>query len=180
MWQVPSKGGQCVFSVSTLKPRQNDCNFTDGIFKCMFLNENIWISINISLKFVPMGQTNNIPALAQIKAQRHSGDKPLSEPMMVCLPLHICVTRPQSVKAMDCATRISKMVSPNIPDNNVHGANRDGVLSKVWVKSLIPFLHCPLLSFIHYYVMLELVIMKQTALHCLPAMAYKPLPLLHA
>ena len=29
---------------------------------------------------------------------RRSGDKPLSEPMMVSLPTHICVTRPQWVK----------------------------------------------------------------------------------
>ena len=27
-----------------------------------------------------------------------SGDKPLSEPMMVSLPMHICITRPQWVK----------------------------------------------------------------------------------
>ena len=31
-------------------------------------------------------------------AWRRSGDKPLSEPMMVRLPTHICVTRPQWVK----------------------------------------------------------------------------------
>ena len=31
--------------------------------KPIFLNENIRISINISLKFVPKGQINNIPAL---------------------------------------------------------------------------------------------------------------------
>ena len=30
-------------------------------------------------------------------AWRHPGDKPLSEPMMVSLPTHICVTRPQWV-----------------------------------------------------------------------------------
>ena len=32
-------------------------------FKCIFLNENVLISIKISLKFVPKGQINNIPAL---------------------------------------------------------------------------------------------------------------------
>ena len=35
---------------------------TGDIFKCIFLNENIWISINISLKFVPKCRINNIPA----------------------------------------------------------------------------------------------------------------------
>ena len=55
----------------------------DGTFKCKFVNENILISIMISLKFVPKGAINNIPALVQIKARRRPGDKPLSEPMMV-------------------------------------------------------------------------------------------------
>ena len=43
----------------------------------------IWISLNISLKFVPEGQIKNIPALVQIMAWRRLGDKPLSEPMTV-------------------------------------------------------------------------------------------------
>ena len=34
-----------------------------SIFKCIFLNENMWISIKISLKFGPKGSINNIPAL---------------------------------------------------------------------------------------------------------------------
>ena len=63
----------------------------------MFFNENVWISIKISLKFVPKGPINNIPALVKIMAWRRSGDKPLSEPMMVSWPTHICVTRPQWV-----------------------------------------------------------------------------------
>ena len=53
------------------------------IFKCIFLNENVWISIKISLKFVPKGLINNIPALVQIMVWRRLGDKPLSEVMMV-------------------------------------------------------------------------------------------------
>ena len=68
--------------VNTLRPRQNGRHFAD-IFKCIFLNENVWISLKISLKFVPKGSINNIPALVQIMAWCHSGDKPLSEPMML-------------------------------------------------------------------------------------------------
>ena len=52
----------------------------------------IWISINITLKFVPKGQINNIPALVQIMAWRRPGDKPLSEAMMVRLLTHIYVS----------------------------------------------------------------------------------------
>ena len=83
--------------IITLRLRQNGCHFTDDIFKCIFLNENVSIAIKISLKFVPKGPINNIPALVQIMAWRHPGDKSLSEPMMVSLPTHICVTRPQWV-----------------------------------------------------------------------------------
>ena len=71
--------------------------FADDMFKCIFLNENVWISIEISLKFVPKGSINKNPALFQIMAWRHPGDKLLSEPMMVNSLTHICVTRPQWV-----------------------------------------------------------------------------------
>ena len=84
--------------VNTLRPRQNGRHFADAIFKRIFLNENIWIPIEISLMFVPKGSINNIPALVLIMAWRRPGDKSLSEPMMVNLPTHICVTRPQWVK----------------------------------------------------------------------------------
>ena len=80
---------------NTLRPRQNGRHFTYDTFKRIFLNENFGISIKISLKFVPKGPINNIPALVQIMAWRRPGDKPLSESMMVSLLTHICVTRPQ-------------------------------------------------------------------------------------
>ena len=86
----------CVFN--TLRPRQNGHHFADDIFKCIFLNENVWISIKSSLKFVPGSLINNIPALVQIMAWRRPGDKPFSEPVMVRLQTHICVTRPQWLK----------------------------------------------------------------------------------
>ena len=84
--------------LNTLRPRQNGRHFADGIFKCIFVNENVWIPIKISLTFVPQVPINNIPALVQIMAWHRPGDKPLSGPMMVRLPAHICVTRPQWVK----------------------------------------------------------------------------------
>ena len=88
-----------MISVNSLRPRQNGRYNADDIFKCIFLNENVWIPIKISLKFVPKVPINNIPALVQILAWRRSGDKPLSEPMVVRLLTHICVTRPQWVKS---------------------------------------------------------------------------------
>ena len=85
--------------VNTLRPRQNGRHFPDDNLKRIFLNENVWFSMTISLKFVPRGPINNIPALVQIMAWRRPGDKPLSGPMMVRLPTHICVTRPPWVNA---------------------------------------------------------------------------------
>ena len=83
--------------LNTNKARQNGCRFADDILKCIFLNENARISLKISLKFVPQVRINNIPALVQIMAWRRPGDKPFSEPMMVSLLTHVCVTRPQWV-----------------------------------------------------------------------------------
>ena len=79
------------------RPRQNGRYNTDDIFKYIFLNENVWFPTENSLKFVPKGPINNIQALVLIMACRRPGNKPLSEPMMVSLPTHICVTRPQWV-----------------------------------------------------------------------------------
>ena len=83
---------QCV---NTLRLRRNRRHFADDIFKCILLNENVLILIKISLKFIPKGPINNIPALVQIMAWRRPGDKPLSEAMMIISLTHICVTRPQ-------------------------------------------------------------------------------------
>ena len=67
---------------NSFRPRQNGGRFADDVFKCIFLNENVWIPIKISLMFVPKGQINNVTALVQIMAWRRTGDKPLSELMM--------------------------------------------------------------------------------------------------
>ena len=84
--------------LNTMRPRQNGRHFADDTFNRIFVNENVRISIKFSLKFVPKSPINNNPALVQIMVWRRSGDKPLSEPMMVSLLTHIWVTRPQWVK----------------------------------------------------------------------------------
>ena len=86
--------------INTLRPRRNGRHFPDDILKCILLNENVWLSNKISLKFVPKGPINNIPALVQIMAWCRPGDKPLSEPMLARLLMHICITRPQWVNVI--------------------------------------------------------------------------------
>ena len=97
IFNIPACNDISSLYINTLRPRQNGCHFADDKFKCIFLNENVWIPIEISLKFVPKGSINNNPALFQIMAWRRPGDKPLSEPMMVSSLTHICVTRHQWV-----------------------------------------------------------------------------------
>ena len=67
--------------------------------------------IKISLKFVLKGPHNNIPSLVQVMAWSRAGDRPLSEAMMVSLPTHICVTRPQWVKVFSLSFLLSLPLS---------------------------------------------------------------------
>ena len=66
-------------------------------FQMHFLEWNYINLIKTSLKLVARGPINNIPAMVQVMDWRRSGDKPLSEPMMISLLRHICVTQPQWV-----------------------------------------------------------------------------------
>ena len=106
---------------NTLRPRQDGRHFADDIFKCVFLNEDIWISINISLRFVTKGPINNIPALVEIMAWRRPGDKSWSQSMMMSLLTHICVTRPQWIyfdwallQGCDFQLKGNKLASPTM------------------------------------------------------------------
>ena len=71
--------------VSILRPIQYGRHFPYDILKLIFVNDNLWILIKISLKFAPIRSSTIYRA----------GDKPLFEPMMVSLLMHLCVTRPQ-------------------------------------------------------------------------------------
>ena len=72
-----------MYNLNTLRPTQNGRHLPDDIFKCIFLNENVSISIKMSLKFVPNAPINNVPALVDVMAWRHPGGKPLSQPMVL-------------------------------------------------------------------------------------------------
>ena len=85
-----------------------------------FFNENVWISIEILLKFVHNGSNNNITALFRVVASR---GKRLSEPMINKLPTHICVTRPQWFKVHCMSERC-----------------RYGYNSPIWCSFLVSYL----------------------------------------
>ena len=49
--------------INKLVPRQDGCHFPDNIFKCILLNENVWISIKISLEFVLKGSVKKYSSI---------------------------------------------------------------------------------------------------------------------
>ena len=49
--------------------------FADGIFTCIFIKENVRVSIEISLSFVPEVPFDNKSALLQVLAWRRTGAK---------------------------------------------------------------------------------------------------------
>ena len=65
---ITFRKSKCIFEYvkvtnDTLKARHNGRHFPDDIFELIFLNENVWIAIEILFKFVPRGPVNNISAL---------------------------------------------------------------------------------------------------------------------
>ena len=55
--------------------------FPEDILKRICMN-TAWISLQISLKFVPKGPINDIWALVRLVAWLPTGDKPLFEPIL--------------------------------------------------------------------------------------------------
>ena len=77
--------------LNTLRPRRYGRHFPDDFFKCIFMTENIWISLMISLMFVSKARINNVPALVQIMVWRRPCDKQLSEPITESIMMYICM-----------------------------------------------------------------------------------------
>ena len=83
-----------IWCLSSSPLEQNGHHFTDGIFKCIFINETFCIWIQIWLKFVPKVPIDNNPALVQIMACRRIDDKSLSEAMLTWITdAYICSVR---------------------------------------------------------------------------------------
>ena len=70
-------------AINTLRPEQYGWYLPDNIFKYIFVNGTIWISITFWLKFVPDGPIDNNSALVQVMTWHRRGNKPLDKPMMV-------------------------------------------------------------------------------------------------
>ena len=75
-----------------LSSKQYGHNFAD-IFKCILMNENWCILIQISLKFVPKDPIDNKSVMVQVMAWHRTGDKPLLNQCWPSSLTHICGTR---------------------------------------------------------------------------------------
>ena len=91
-----------------MRQRQNGRHFADNIFNCIFLNENVWFSTQISLNLVPEGPICNKSALVQVMASlawNQAAHKSLSKPLLTQIAEansgHM-VTRSQWVKGPFC------------------------------------------------------------------------------
>ena len=65
---VPDNGPAFYPVINRVNPEQNGRRFADAFSKCIFMNENGNILIQISLKIVPKGSVNNKSALILVMA----------------------------------------------------------------------------------------------------------------
>ena len=77
-----------------MKLRQNGHLFPDDNFKCIFFNESVCVFL---LKFHWNLLQRVQLTMLQLMACCQPGNKPLAEPVMVRLLMHICITQPQWV-----------------------------------------------------------------------------------
>ena len=89
----------------------------DAIFQTTFFNASSLMKMyQFRLRFhwslFPGIQLTNIPTLVPITAWRQPGDKPLFEPMMASLLMHICVTWPQWVNNIPTLVQIMAWCLP--------------------------------------------------------------------
>ena len=110
-WQTHNQ----IINLNTLRPRHNGHHSADNLFKCIFLNEDVWISVPI----------NNIPALVQLMAWCRPGKKSLYELMVVSLLMHVCIIQPKWVKLV-----LSGTVTP-------HSRNYENTVSYSMLESFL-------------------------------------------
>ena len=79
------------FFFNSSPPGQNDCHFTDNIFKCIFVNEKFRNSIQIAPKFVPKGLVDNKSVLVQVHWYSSAPNRPQAITWTNAKPDHQCI-----------------------------------------------------------------------------------------
>ena len=92
-----------------IEAEANGHHFPDDIFEMNFFEWNVWIWMQMSLKFVPRVQLT----ISHIVSVGRPGDKPSSETMMVSLLTQICITQSQwAIYVTQYCHRSSTKASP--------------------------------------------------------------------
>ena len=86
--------------------------------------------------FVSKAPISKIPALVQIMAWHRPGNKPLSEPMMVSLLMHVCVTGPQWVNWLQGIKASNQMAACMTPDGIYNTLAHDWAVYKIRKKEM--------------------------------------------
>ena len=112
------------YTTRTLETRTKWPPFADKVFKCIFMNDSIWISSKISLEIVANGPIDNKLASVQVNRRCQTSDKPLPEPMLS--EFHDAIWRHQgSMKDIGwsggCFTNVSRALQRNLA--KIHNAN---------------------------------------------------------
>ena len=71
-----------IWHINPSLPGRLSGKIAHDIFRCLFFNENVGISIEISMKIVHKGPIDNKPALVQVMVWRRTDDKTLPERML--------------------------------------------------------------------------------------------------
>ena len=95
------------------------------------MNENIYILIKISVKFVSKEPINTILALVQIMAWRRSGDKPLSEPVIVYQRTYVSLSLNELNPLTDGSPFLRALWDMSGPDHAHELRRHDGHLTSL-------------------------------------------------
>ena len=129
-------------------------------FKCIFSNENLCISLKLSLKFVSWAPITNIITLVHVMAWCRPGDKPLSEQwwlvywrIYASLGLNELNGIPQQTITYQGPSRIkdniifllsnARGITTNFRWNIGHSYFKDYNVARLLIKRFLPIL-CPL------------------------------------
>ena len=136
------------YTTRTLETRTKWPPFADKVFKCIFMNDSIWISSKISLEIVADGPIDNKLASVQVNRRCQTSDKPLPEPMLS--EFHDAIWRHQGsmkdigwsgarlTKAYDVTIQRYRNSHAKIEDSKMH------ILRCMGSKFCVKFQRCPL------------------------------------
>ena len=119
--------------INSSRPGQNGRHLADDIFKCICLNKNVRIPIQISLKFVPMRPIDDKPALVLVMAWRWSGNKQLPKPMLT----QFINTYMWHYGGVDELNKCTSQVGRWNTDKSSYGLSADFCYENVALKNII-------------------------------------------